>query len=309
MRRSDSTYTILCVGRMLLTNFARTSVFVGILVFAFLYVAEMTAIGSDTDSEEGHHNCSEGEVPDMYTVIPTQIQIVNEHQREILRFTNGIANLGYGPWRMRPEFPTTDPSQPQKAIQEILDSEDSSGEIVCKKEVSEFVFHPEHNHWHIDDVALYEVRKSKESKRKSQIGSADIGKVLVNDQGNNAQATKVTFCLIDWIKLGDNSNTTDRVYWDCYGDLQGISVKWVDSYHQELEGQDIDITGAPAGLYYLVSTANPDCIFIENDCTNNRAWVAFKLRRDSKGNPIIKILGDSFHIEGEGVFPDYTTNR
>ena len=308
MKRSDSAYTFYCVGRTLLTTFARTAVFMGVPILVFLYVAEMTTIGSDTDSEERRHGRSEGQVPDMYTVIPQQIQLINKQGREIIRFTNGIANLGYGPWRVRPEFPATDPSQPQKAIQEILDSEDSSGNVVYEKVVSEFDFHPEHNHWHIDDVALYEVRKSEGSKVKSHIGSADIGDVYVREDDGTATSTKVTFCLIDWIKFEGNSNTTDRVYWDCVGDYQGISVGWVDAYHMELEGQDIDITGAPAGRYYLVSTANPDCIFIENDCKNNGAWVAFELRRDSRGNPKIAIL-DNSASKGEGVLPNYTTNR
>jgi len=62
-----------------------------------------------------------GLLPDLQTVVPQHLQIVNEHQREVLRFSNGVANTGAGDWRMRPEFPLADTNQPQRAIQEILD--------------------------------------------------------------------------------------------------------------------------------------------------------------------------------------------
>ena len=36
-------------------------------------------------------------------------------------------------------------------------------------------------------------------------------------------------------------------------------------------GQELDITGAPAGIYYLVSTVNAECKFIESNYANNVA--------------------------------------
>ncbi len=69
---------------------------------------------------------------------------------------------------------------------------------------------------------------------------------------------------------------------------------WVDQYHQATDGQELDITGAPVGRYYLVSTANHDNVFIEKDYTNNTAWVSFDLTRDSKGNQKIKIVDHSY---------------
>src|SRR5262245_57754111 len=166
-------------------------------------------------------------LPDLQTVVPQHLQIQNAQQRETLRFSNGIANTGAGAWRMRPEFPTTDPSQPQKAIQEILDVD---GEIVEEIEVSQFEFHPEHNHWHIKAVALFEVR-----------AGSPVGPIV----GNNS--IKTTFCLIDWYKLDGNAKQPERTYFDCNAAYQGISPGWVDQYHQSLEGQSLDITDAPPG--------------------------------------------------------------
>ena len=108
-----------------------------------------------------------------------------------------------------------------------------------------------------------------------------------------ADSIKNTACLIDWYKINDNSKTPERVYWECNGATQGISVGWVDQYHQALNGQEIDITGVAPGRYYLVSTANSEGIFIEKNYSNNVAWVSFDLARDSNGNANITIVGNS----------------
>ena len=229
-----------------------------------------------------------GLLPDMQTVVPLHLQIQNQQQHEYLRFSNGIANTGVGDLRLRPEFPIGDITQPQLAIQEILDA---NGNIVSETVVSQFQYHPAHKHWHITGTALFEVR----------MGSP-TGAVF----GTNS--VKTTFCLIDWYTLSGNANTKARTYFDCFGDHQGISPGWVDQYHQELDGQALDITGAPAGLYYLVSKANPDNNFIESDNSNNVAWVAFMLFRKSGGNASIEIVGHS-DCNSTGLCGDDAPNR
>ena len=226
-----------------------------------------------------------GLYPDLQTVVPLQLQIVNQDQREILRFSNGIANTGDGDWRLRPDFQPT----VTNAIQEILDE---NGNKVYEQQVSTFEFHPQHNHWHLADIALFEVHKD-----------SPTGPVV----GTNSK--KVTFCLIDWYMLVGNSPTTDRTYFECERSYQGISPGWVDQYHQSTEGQQLDLTGAHEGTYYLVSTANPDGIYLEKDLTNNAAWTSFKLIRDSNGNPKIKIIGNSPCILGSGMCGENSPNR
>jgi len=214
-----------------------------------------------------------GLLPDLQTVVPIHLQLQNQQHREVIRFSNGIANTGQGELRLRAEFPVTDQNQPQLAIQEILDANRTK---VYEAVVSQFQFHPEHNHWHINDVALFEIRSG------SPTGPV-FGTVSV----------KVTFCLIDWYRIEGNAPTSERIYWECNGDYQGLQPGWVDQYHQSLEGQELDITGAPAGLYYLVSTANPENAFLESDYLNNVAWTSFILSRKSQGNPKIEIVGHS----------------
>ena len=245
-----------------------------------------------------------GLYPDIRTVVPQHLQIVNSQQRDILRFSNGIANTGAGPWAVRPEPPPSEATTTVSAVQEIRDSgayykcgEQPKQVTKCYNVIEEFVagvfeFHPAHNHWHIGDVALFEVRKG-----------SPTGPIV----GNNS--IKTTFCLIDSYKLDDNSPTAERVFWDCYASFQGISSGWVDQYHQSTEGQQLDLTGVPDGSdYYLVSTSNYAQVFKETNYTNNTAWVRFRLYRDSNGNRKVEVLEHS-PCESPGMCGANSTNR
>jgi hypothetical protein len=245
-----------------------------------------------------------GLLPDLRTVVPTHLQLVNEHQLETLRFSNGIANTGAGPWALRPEPPLEQAVDTTTAVQEIRDSgalykcgTQPKQVTECYNVVSEhaagtFVYHPAHNHWHIGDVALFEVRKG-----------SPTGPIV----GGNS--IKTTFCLIDWYKLDDNAPSAERVFFDCYTSFQGISSGWVDQYHQSTSGQQLDLTGVPnADDYYLVSTANYARRYTESDYTNNTAWVKFRLTSDSNGNRKVDVLAHS-PCSSPGLCGERSTNR
>ena len=241
--------------------------------------------------------------PDLRTVVPTHLNLVNAHQQEILRFSNGIANTGGGPWALRPH-PALGTAPTVTAMQEIRSNGSyyKCGEqpkqvtecydVLAEYPTSVFAYHETHNHWHIDDVAVFEVRKG-----------SPTGPIV----GNNR--IKTTFCLIDWYKLDDNSPTKERVFFDCYTSYQGISVGWVDQYHQSTDGQQVNLTGIPdADDYYLVSTTNADRVFLEQDYTNNTAWVRFRLSSDSKGNRKVTVL-ESSPCDTPGLCGENSTNR
>jgi len=242
--------------------------------------------------------------PDMRTVVPQHLNFVNQQQNEYLRFSNGIANTGGGPWAMRPDPPLDQATDITTAIQEIRSNGSyyKCGEqpkqvadcytVVQEFPTSQFQFHPAHNHWHMGDVALFEVRKG-----------SPTGPVV----GGNS--IKTTFCLIDWYKLEDNSPASERVFFDCYTSYQGISAGWVDQYHQATDGQQVDLTGVPNGTdYYLVSTANAAGVFKEQNYTNNTAWVRFALSSESNGNRKVTILGNS-PCDSPGLCGAGSTNR
>jgi hypothetical protein len=173
---------------------------------------------------------------------------------------------------VRPEHDAT--AGLTNAIQEIRDA---NGNVVREHLASTFEFHPAHNHWHIGDIAQFDVRRG--SPTGPVVGNASI---------------KVTFCLIDWYTLDSKGGTSRREFWDCANSYQGISVGWVDQYHQSTEGQTLDITGVPAADdYYLVSTANYAGKFLEKNLNNNTAWVRFRIYSDATGNRKVEVTGNS----------------
>jgi hypothetical protein len=189
-------------------------------------------------------------------------------------------------------------------VQEIRDSnayykcgEQPKQVTACYNVVREFPagtfeFHPAHNHWHIGDVALFEVRKG-----------SPTGPVV----GGNS--IKTTFCLIDWYKLDANAPASERVFFDCYKSFQGVQSGWVDQYHQSTEGQQLDLTGVPnANDYYLVTTSNFSGRYEESNYANNTAWVKFRLYQDSNGNRKIEVTAHS-PCESPGLCGAGATNR
>ena len=232
---------------------------------------------------------SGGLVPDLQTVVPLHLQLVNQQQRELLRFSNGIANTGAGTWALRPDPPVAEATTTTTAVQEFRDANTyyRCGEqpkqvtdcynVVSERPAGTFEFHPAHNHWHIGDVALFEVRKG-----------SPTGPIV----GGNS--IKTTFCLIDWYKLEGNSSSPERIFFDCETSYQGISPGWVDQYHQSLDGQELDLTGVPnATDYYLVSTANYARRFVESNYDNNTAWVKFTLSGAAGGNRKVSVTAHS----------------
>ena len=219
-----------------------------------------------------------GLFPDLRAAVPGQFTVQNDHQREYLRFSNLIGNTGEGALRLRPEHdPVTNVTTGYQEVFDML------GGTVLDEPVSEFVFHPAHNHWHITAVALFEIRAALDQGTTGRYGAVVGG-----------QTIKTTFCLIDVVRLEGNSNTPNRTFWDCFPDQhQGISAGWGDQYHQATEGQELELTGQPPGLYYLVTTSNPDGAFYESNYTNNTAWASFRLRRDSNGNAKVDPVGHS----------------
>ena len=248
-------------------------------------------------------------LPDIQTVVPQHLLMHNQQQRDTLRFSNGIANTGAGPWALRPE-PSLEVAREQgltrvAAVQELWDTTAfyRCGEqpkqvtechnVVSERVAGEFEFHPEHNHWHIGDTAIFEVRQG-----------SPTGPVV----GGNS--IKTTFCLIDAYKLVGNSRRATGSSGTATRATRGIAPGWVDQYHHATPGQQLDLTDVPNGDdYYLVSTSNFAGIFTESNPGNNTAWVKFRLYSDSKGNRKVEVTGNSPCVMGSGMCGENATNR
>lgn len=275
-----------------MTRKAWRGVFVTLTAMAIAFAAVQVSFAGSKPAAPADQ-CAGGLEPNLQAVVPHHLQIQNTQQREYLRLDNGIANVGAGPWHLHPLNVIAGEGGTTTAIQDIWSTQggasDPASRIVCSFPTTSFEFHPAHNHWHIGSVALFAVQTARDDGR----GGA-FGPVFVNDL-DVAQSFKTTFCLIDWIKIDQNSKTPERTYWACdrTAPFQGVSVGWIDQYHHSLEGQEVDITGADPGVYYLTVLVNDDRKFIESDYADNLSWVSFRLSRDSKGNPKIAQISHS----------------
>ena len=233
-------------------------------------------------------------IPDLREAVPQQIGLQNDHQKSYLRISTSIANTGNGQWQMKAVVPAT-PDLPQLAEQQLLHSD---GSFALGEIVSQFEYHPAHKHFHIASVSEYQLFTASGPTDTNPFDGVDTG----------IGSEKVTFCLIDWVKISDNSPNTERAYSACDGEFQGVSPGWMDQYHQDLEGQELEVTNLPTGYYFLVLTANPEHHFIESDFSNNSSWVLLKYINDNKGNPKFEIISHSDCGEFPGLC-EYSANR
>ena len=207
-------------------------------------------------------------LPDLQTLTPTDLKLVvtNDGATKRLRLTNSVWNAGAGPLTLRP----VNSGDTTTAYQRIFSHRaDGSRYMVRQQAVGTFHFHPTHEHWHFEQFARYAIH--------DVAPDGGVGPTVL------AQSTKVSFCLIN-VFLQDGS--LEHAGWgprgNCDADgVQGLKVGWGDTYHRSLRGQAINVSSLPVGVYWLVSTADPEDLLEETDEANNAAAVKIRIRRQS----------------------------
>ena len=272
---------------------------------SFAWLISATSVLAQEVPECGGHLPPAARLPDLVNIIPHHVHAQEQNKKHRLMFTSGFGNIGTGPMELAPAASLTDPRVLVGANQNFyVGPTNSSGSPVCKRSLDNaFIFHPEHNHWHLVGINGFDVRAALDSGFD---GNWHAGAAL--------GSLKESFCLLDYVKMTDEQLANfgialpRREYFDCAG-VHGVSIGWVDYYHHATHGQYVDITGAPGGIYYLVVTANPDKLFIESDYENNRVWVSFRLDYNNSNNAIVTVLYDSLRRFGQGLMPPSKTNR
>lgn len=184
--------------------------------------------------------------PDLQARPATSFWIERTVGARKLHFATAMANGGAGEFQLKGSLSGTQ----THATQEIIDD---TGRVYETRSVGDFAWHPAHNHFHIDQVSRYELRRD-----------GPAGLVLT-------RADKVSFCMLDSTRLftwGPQSR-----YATCTATLQGITRGWADLYTSTTPGQDLTVTTVAPGEYYLVTWVDPTNKFIDADRTNNAAWV------------------------------------
>ena len=118
-----------------------------------------------------------------------------------------------------------------------------------------FYFASCHNHYHFESFAQYTLLDTS------------YNPVILDT--NVVVGRKVGFAIVDVVRWLPSAPSSLKYF----GNNNGIQAGWADVYTQDLDCQFIDITGVPAGEYYLQITVNPDGLLAEADLQNNTAYV------------------------------------
>ena len=193
-----------------------------------------------------------------------------------LGFISAAYNQGTGPALVRGE---RSPLRPAEMLAEqIVARSDGSTSTIPNVGTMKYAVEPSHEHWHLLRFMVYELRRVSDYK-------------LVRPD------EKRGFCLGDRYKVpkAKSPGTPSKAVYvfDCVGKKpaateveEGMSIGWGDDYTQLRDGQYIDITGIPAGVYYLVHRVNPSRRLKESDYRNNTS--SLRLQIDWPGGPTRK---------------------
>ncbi|MDQ3956056.1 MAG: lysyl oxidase family protein [Actinomycetota bacterium] len=230
--------------------------------------------------------------PDLRTRKPNVLAIDKSSVpgTTLLRFSNLIVNKGAGPIELRPQEENCrsdgDMSDERVAYQRIYPdsngdgffdrSLDNAAPIEAKAGCSEF--HPEHNHWHFENFARYELLSFE--------SDGDVG-ALVSD---TTISDKVSFCLVDTQRVAPRTpGSPEQQYYKgnsefvgcAADDTMGISIGWADLYSTWTPGQHVDITEVPNGTYCLRSTVDPTDLLDETREKNNKRAIRVTLKKNA----------------------------
>jgi hypothetical protein len=213
--------------------------------------------------------------PNLVTLPFADVSIERAPGVRNLRFSNTVGNRGPGVLELYPVVDDCDgdgdPQDDRSAYQRIYGDTDGDGvftrgvdQPVAERFVGCMFFHPEHDHWHLEDFARYVLAR------------ASSGRVV-------AVADKVSFCVRDSLSAWTLPGTPAQPYFgECTQDgTTGMSVGWADLYAADLFGQSLDIRGVPDGRYCLSSLTDPPRRIAERRDDDNRRTLPIRIRGSS----------------------------
>jgi hypothetical protein len=187
--------------------------------------------------------------PDLITSPPSDLRWdtidVAGTTHHVLRFSNAVTNVGEGALELR-----GDPVLSDDVFQRVYDDAGGSSDVLVGQD---FVFHPEHNHFHFADFAQYELWRLTDWIAWNDSGRASAHAPV-------REGVKASFCVLDEAPSGDRPGAPPRpVYAECAPTIQGLSVGWADVYKYNLDDQWIDVGQTPLadGQYVVRSIADP----------------------------------------------------
>jgi len=185
-----------------------------------------------------------------------------------LRFSVTVANRGEVPFDFEPDGVLVhgEDAIAAQCVKWVV-------QRVCteRRPAGRYVWHEAHGHYHIDDFAMYELRRVYEDYMPD-----------MSAEGLVAGGQKVSFCMLDTTYDGAQPGQVQNPLYlaTCGMGRQGISPGWADTYDWTLDGQQILLEGVPDGIYALVITVDPLGKFYEVTDYDNVSYTLLELRDD-----------------------------
>jgi hypothetical protein len=206
-------------------------------------------------------------LPDLDQRAPSGLVVTASRGRYKLGFVSAVDNIGRGPVWLVASRPSTAVPVMRVAQRVLLDG--GGYRAYRGAGILRYTYSPEHSHWHYQRFERYELRRS-----------GDFAVV--------ARDHKTGFCLADHYGYAASrvgiKNPKPRFLGSCEkGNTralfveQGSSVGFTDRYPANYHGQNVEITGLPAGTYWLVHVANPFGGIRELTRANDKASVLIRL--------------------------------
>jgi hypothetical protein len=206
--------------------------------------------------------------PDLRVQLLTDLAFdfahIDGETRRVVRFTTTITNTGLGPFELHSSY--DEELQRTVVTQRIYGP---PGEDAHDTRVGDFVFHPGHAHWHMDEFVNYRL-------------------YAFGDDGDNLGergTQKTSFCITDDHRaLELHAAPPEATYGGCDNVVQGISVGWNDIYLSDLIDQWIDLgpddgdAFLPDGDYAIVADVSPHRLIMETDLGNNHSITYFSVQ-------------------------------
>jgi hypothetical protein len=196
--------------------------------------------------------------------------------RKHLKVSVTTPNIGSGKLYLYGVLPAN-PDGTQDVRQRVYRSDGTFFDRLAGK----FIYHPTHDHIHVENWTQFHLRQV--------LPDSGVGAII-------ASGDKTSFCVLD-LSVYDSSlpnyNPSGQFH-NCSSTIQGLSVGWADTYSKDLDGQNIDITNVPDGVYWLEAQVDPDTAMLESRDTNNASRVLVVIGNPSPANADAYEPNDNF---------------
>ncbi len=219
-------------------------------------------------------------LPDLDQRAPRGLVVGGGPGRWTLGFASAVDNVGRGPLWLRGRRMSLFAARMD--ADQVIRLRSGGTRLVRRVGWMRYTADAPHFHWHVMDFDRYELRRASDfglvaRDRKS-------GFCLADHYGHAAHRVRVApaFFFGNCRQFERRAESVE----------QGTSVGWTDRYPANFHGQNVGLSGVPAGIYVLVHRANPTGRIREVTLANNAASARIRLSwpRGTARAPSVAVL-------------------